>query len=107
MPLRNGYDGQAMRETLSAPPQPRAIYQRPLKTTSAPPIQEEGPQGSLPFDSVFPANPWKRPDGEAEGTSSLDVLLQAQKKRIGPLYISVCTMLLPRVALPATAEEID
>lgn len=70
MPLRNGYGGEAMRETLSAPPQPTAVYQRPLKTLSAPAIQEDGNQ-DLPFDSIFPSNPWKRPEGEDEGMSSL------------------------------------
>ena len=60
---------------MSAPPQPTAIYQRPLKTISAPAMQEDGPQEQdLPFDSVFPANPWKRSEGESEGTRFLKSL---------------------------------
>ena len=80
MPLRNGYGGEAIRETLSAPPQPTAIYQRPLKTISAPAIQE-GIQ-DLPLNSVFPANPWKRPEGESEGMSSLKSFRRRYNARV-------------------------
>jgi len=66
MPLRNGTTNGL--QTASAPPQPTAIYQRPLKTFSAPPIQEKADEQQLPAHSVFPSNPWP---SEAEGKSLL------------------------------------
>ena len=66
MPLRHNHGLSNVRETESAPPQPRAIYQRPLKTMSAPAIGEEPEElFRLPSNSFFPSNPW--PEKEAEG----------------------------------------
>ena len=69
MPLRHQLGLSPVRETESAPPQPRAIYQRPLKTVSAPTIGEEPEEMfRLPSNSFFPSNPW--PDKEVEGKQS-------------------------------------
>ena len=66
MPLRHQLGLSPVRETESAPPQPRAVYQRPLKTMSAPTIGEEPEEMfRLPSNSFFPSNPW--PDKEVEG----------------------------------------
>ena len=105
MPLRNGHGGEAMRETMSAPPQPTAIYQRPLKTISAPAMQEDGPQ-DLPFDSVFPANPWKRPEGENEGTSSLKSFSRRYSARVQCAFLPA-KMLLPKASLSSNTDNIN
>ena len=69
MPLRHQLGLSPVRETESAPPQPRAVYQRPLKTMSAPTIGEEPEEMfRLPSNSFFPSNPW--PDKEVEGEHS-------------------------------------
>ena len=64
MPLRNGKGSRLV--TASAPPQPRAIYQRPLKTASAPAqaVSEGSEIQDLPSNAFFPSNPWKQ---EEEG----------------------------------------
>ena len=68
MPLRNGAGKRLA--TASAPPQPRAIYQRPLNTKSAPAsaaISEDSDVQELPSNAFFPSNPWKKEEeGKAE-----------------------------------------
>ena len=65
MPLRSGAENGLT--TASAPPQPKAIYQRPLTTKSAPAIAEE-PLQNLPSNAFFPSNPWQP---EEEGKNSI------------------------------------
>ncbi|CAK0736775.1 hypothetical protein CVIRNUC_000801 [Coccomyxa viridis] len=74
MPLRHQLGLSPVRETESAPPQPRAVYQRPLKTVSAPTIGEEPEEMfRLPSNSFFPSNPW--PDKEVEGAYKVNPIL--------------------------------
>ena len=77
MPLRHMIQNglPPVRETESCPPQPRAIYQRPLKTMSAPAIGEEPEEMfRLPSNSFFPSNPW--PEKEAPGEQHAEPCLR-------------------------------